>query len=126
MLRSKQAMLTPRDLATNQYGNLPRGKLASLKGRPDLFIGTVKTKAGEIGGVWQRVGVSRTGKAKRHPGRGRVYSPTQGRLKLLIQFTRPAEVTHRVPYYETAAKVVKAGLPGAWSRNLAKALSTAR
>ncbi|MDR3513768.1 MAG: hypothetical protein P4L73_19195 [Caulobacteraceae bacterium] len=129
VLGSKQAILTPRDLTTNQYGNLPRGKLASLKGRPDLFVGMVKTRGGqEIGGVWQRVSVTRTGKTKRGKiaNRGRAYSPTLGRLKLLIQFTRPATVTHHLPYYETAKRVIAAALPAAWSRALDKALATAR
>jgi hypothetical protein len=54
-LGSKKALLVPIDQATNQYGNLPRGTLAALKGRPDVFIGAVKTKRGTVNGVWQRV-----------------------------------------------------------------------
>jgi hypothetical protein len=128
VLGRKQAMLTPRDIDLNQYGNLPRGKLASLKGRPDLFVGQVKTKSGAvIGGVFQRVAVSRTGRIKRGKGaRGRFFSPTQGRLKLLVQFTRPAEVTHRWAYGQRAAAIVKASLQPAFSAAMAKALATAR
>jgi hypothetical protein len=129
VLGSKAAMLTPRDVATNQYGNLPRSKLASLQGRPDVYIGTLTTKSGAtIGGVWQRVGVTRAGKLRRGKARNRgaIYSPTQGRLQLLVQFTRPATVTHRFPFAAVALAAACREVGPAWRRNLARALATAR
>ena len=126
VLNGKHAILTPRDLATNQYGNIPRGKLQSLKGRPDIFIGEVKTKAGIVGGVWQRVNVTRTGGVKRGKHQGRAYHPVAGRLKLLVQFTKPAQVTHELGYQSRAAAVVDRSLRPNWDRALAAALASAR
>ncbi len=127
-LGAKQAILTPRDIALNAYGNLPRGKIASLKGRPDLFIGEVKTRDGRtIGGVWQRVNVTRRGMRRRgRQQRGRIFSPTQGRLKLLVQFTRPAQVTHQLNYRETALAAAKRFAPLEFDRAMATALATTR
>ena len=48
VLFSKKAILTPADINLNAYGNLPRGKLKSLKGRPDVFIGAVRSKRGQM------------------------------------------------------------------------------
>jgi hypothetical protein len=125
-LGSKAAILTPRDLPTNAYGNLPRGKLASLKGRPDIFVGEVKMAGGMVGGVWQRVTVTR-GKRGFRKLRG-VAQPTRqtGGLRLLIQFTRPATVTHRFHYEQTAAQAVRAALAAEWDRAFARATATAR
>lgn len=122
VLGAKRAILTPRDLKTNAYGNIPKGKIAALKGRPDIFIGEVKTRGGVIGGVWQRVSAGRSGRRGR---RGRVPRGS-GRLRLLIQFTRPAEVTHRFPYEAIAYKAVLTGFTAEWERAFARALATAR
>lgn len=122
VLGKKRAILTPRDLATNAYGNIPRGRLASLKGRKDVFIGEVKTKSGMIGGVWQRVPGLKIGKRVR--GRKQLRAP--GRLKLLVQFTRPATVTRDLHYEDRARRVLDHRLTPIWQAALAKALATAR
>jgi len=121
------AILTPRDLPTNQYGNIPKAKLQALAGRKDIFIGQVKTKNGMIGGVWQRVGVTKAGKVKtKGVPRGTAYTPSQGRLILLIQFTRPSQVTHRFHYYERADSTVKRAWPAAFQSAMRQAMATAR
>jgi hypothetical protein len=55
-LGGKKAMLVPRDVGLNQFGNLPRNKLKTLKGKPNIFVGTIKfKKSGKtISGIWQR------------------------------------------------------------------------
>jgi hypothetical protein len=57
-LGSKKGMLAPekKNLRTNQYGNLPRGTLQRLKGKPNVFIGSITFKANgrTVSGVWQR------------------------------------------------------------------------
>lgn len=126
VLGGKQAILTPRDLPVNAYGNIPRGKLQALKGRPDIFIGEVKTKSGMVGGVWQRVDVTRKGTQRRKAQRGRAYHPVAGRLKLLIQFTRPAMVTRALGYQDRARAVVDRRLPENWRKALAQALASAQ
>lgn len=131
VLGAKQAVLKPVDQPVNAYGNLPRNKLASLKGRPDIFVGQVKTKGGEeIGGVWQRVTVTRTGRVRRRGAgrRGRIYTPELGRLRLLIRFTDPVEVgsKHVFPYETIVSNAVRKHLTPEWERCFAKAMDTAR
>lgn len=122
VLGKKQAMLAPIQIALNQYGNIPRGKLASLKGKPGYFVGDVKTKSGRlIGGLWQRANPPKLGGKRQHG----VVQP-RGRLVLLIEFTRPKEVTKHLPYEQRARDTVAKTLPGAWARSLDAALSTAR
>lgn len=124
VLGSKRAILTPRDLGLNAYGNIARGKLASLKGRANVFVGTVKTKDGkEIAGVWERTGYNRAGKVRR---KSRTAPLPSGPLKLLIQFTRPAQVTHRFPFGATAQQTIRTALPAAFGRAMAGAVATAK
>ena len=50
-----RALLNPKNVRLNRYGQLPRGMVAKLKGMPDVFIGAVKTKDGQtVNGIWQR------------------------------------------------------------------------
>lgn len=134
VLGKKQAILTPRDLQTNQYGNIPRNKIASLKGRPGVFIGTVTFRSGQsVAGVWQRGQRGTQRKVGRRGGRygakGKLNDYGVGQktsLKLLIQFTAPAQVTQRLGYFQRAADVVKASWRHEFDSALAKALSTSR
>jgi hypothetical protein len=148
-LGSKQAILTPRDINLNQYGNIPRNKISALKGQPGIFIGTVTFKTGKtISGVWQRGkrgtrrswggGLWTDAKGVRHRGKphgggygskGRLHDYGVGQLtslKLLVQFTRPAEVTHRLDWSGRARSVIQASLPAEFDAAMAKALATAR
>jgi hypothetical protein len=124
VLGNKRAILTPRDVAVNQYGNIPKGRIAALKGRPDIYIGEVRTKGGKvIAGVWQRVGLTRTGKRRRIKAG---VKPNAGQLKLLIQFTNPAPVTKHLDYAARAQSVVDRNLGPEWNKAIASALATAR
>jgi hypothetical protein len=48
------ALLNPKNIKLDQYGQLPKNILAKLKARPDIFIGPVKTSSGTVNAVWQR------------------------------------------------------------------------
>ena len=123
VLGPKRGVLTPKAIPLNAYGNLPKGKIAALKGRPDVFIGAVKTKSGVINGVWQR-----QTQAQRNRRRRKVGLPAQpmGGLKLLIRFTDPVEVHGRLHFAERAERVVRAAAPAAWTSAWAKAWTTRR
>ncbi len=102
----QRAFLNPKHVSLNQYGNVPRGTLSRLKGRSDVFIGTIKSKDGPAYGVWQRL---------------------QGdRLKLLFRFRKPETVKRHLGYRDRAAKVVAKGFNAAFGRALAKAIATAK
>lgn len=95
-LGTKKAMLAPRGVALNRYGNLTRGKLQALKGKPNVFIGPVKTRSGRIvNGVWQRP----VNGQRRDGTRG-----TQGKtgLRLLIQFEDTTPAPKRLPFEQRA------------------------
>ncbi|HEX3809594.1 MAG TPA: hypothetical protein VHW02_07805 [Rhizomicrobium sp.] len=102
---SGRALLNPKDVQLNQYGNIPRGKLQSLKGKPGVFIGTIVTKRGErISGVWQRptpIAVGKSGKPKVNR-----FANTTGHLKLLIRFGDALPVHQHLPWYETGRRII--------------------
>jgi len=124
---NSRALLNPKDIKLNQYGQLPRATLAKLKARPDIFIGIVKTKAGPVNGVWQRVTapgrklVAANGRRLRGLNQG----PT-ATLKLLIRFGDALPVNKRLEFGRTARKVIDAHLQGDFEDALAAALRTAR
>ena len=119
----KRAILTPIDIALNQYGNIPKGKLAQLRGRPGIFIGPIKTKSGQtINGVWQRPTPVTTGRKIR----GHLANNT-GRVKLLVRFTSPVMITgHNLQYQTRAAKIIKASIESEFSKAMAQAMATRR
>jgi len=96
------AVLRPIDQATDRYGNLPRGLVARLKARRDVFIGAVRG----VEGVWQRL-----------PGH---------RLRLLIRFSAPVEVKTRYRFGAATIAAAKAGFAAALRARLRQALATAR
>jgi len=120
---SGRALLNPKNLKLNAYGQLPRGVLARLKARKDIFIGPVKTKAGSVNGVWQRI-PPKDGKAAR---RGRAAVAAQpGHLKLLIRFGDAIQVNKRLNYRSRAKAVVERGFAVAFRESMGRALDSAR
>lgn len=123
--------LNPKNgVALNQYGNLSRNKLNQLKGRPDVFIGKVKTKSGEvIDGVWQRPYIRDNqklrGSSRKH-GLVNAKTNTTGRLKLLLRFGDAMPVRQHLGYRSRAKTVVAASIEAEWSRALAQAMRSAR
>lgn len=121
-LGTKRGMLAPRDIGLNQYGNLTKGKLASLKGKTSIFIGPITTKAGKtINGVWQRPAAPKVGRR-----RGKAVAAPQGHLKLLIQFEDTSQVRKRLPFFERARAYVKANAAREFNVGMRRALATAR
>lgn len=122
-LGSKRAMLVPKSVATNQYGNLSRNKLKSLKGKPGIFIGPVKTKSGEtINGVWQRAQPAKLAKGGR---KAKIARPVGG-LKLLIRFEDTTPVPKHFPFVERARAYLHRNARGEFERALREAVASAR
>ncbi len=108
---NSRALLNPKNVTLNQYGNLAKGKLASLRARPDVFIGPVKTKAGTISGVWQRVKATK----------GKPAS-----LKLLIRFGDALPVKQSLGYKTVGKTIISARYRIEFNKAMALALATAR
>ena len=106
-----RALIKPVDQKANQYGNLPRTTVKRLASKKNVFIGKVKTKAGEVDGVWQRSKATRGKKAG---------------LTLLIKFQDAHEATQRLGYQNVARKVVSASFKRELGAALARAMATAK
>lgn len=106
-----QALLNPKDVRLNQYGQLSRGTMKRLKGRSDIYIGPIETKHGKIDGVWQRT------KAKKG---------NPSRLRLLIRFGDALPVNERLNYGEHAKALIDRRFNAVFGAAMAKAVATAR
>jgi len=116
-LGTKRGMLAPRGVNTNQYGNLTKGTLQRLKGKPGVFVGPITTRAGKtINGVWQRPVAKR--------GRGAVQAKSG--LKLLIQFEDTTPVQKHLPFEQRARAYVSRHAAAEFNAALQRALATAR
>lgn len=122
---NSKALLNPKDISLNQYGNLPRATLARLKGRPDIFIGIIQTKAGPINGVWQRSMSIAHAKVAGKKGRKLTRANTTGALKLLIRFGDALPVHKHLNWFKRAGRVVSMYQARALEDAMAQALATA-
>jgi len=137
-LGNKQANLVPVEAQTNQYGNLPRGTIAKYKGLPDVFIGTVKTKHGDVYGVWQRPFMRERAKdvtpnvrlrrklRGRHAGKLKAGTNTTGHLRLLVAFHPPAQTKKNLEFGSRAQAVVNANFNAVFGKEMARAVATAK
>jgi hypothetical protein len=107
---NSRALLKPVDQKVNQYGNLPRNTVKRLASKKNVFIGKVKTKNGEVDGVWQRQKV-----------RGK-----QGGLKLLVKFDNAHIVKQHLDYRGLARRTISRELKAEFAKAMQKALATAR
>ncbi|RUS68266.1 hypothetical protein CUZ56_00754 [Saezia sanguinis] len=95
---SGNALLNPKGVALNKYGNLARNKTSTLTAKPNVFVGTVKTSRGDVRGIWQRKATAR---------RRRTVSRKQtSQLKLLIRFGDALPVKQELGFYDVAQKTV--------------------
>lgn len=127
---ASRALLNPKNIRLNQYGQLPRCTLAALKNRPDVFIGAVKTASGEtINGVWQRPTntkrVTLLNTRGKKLGKLNKLDATQnngrGKLKLLIRFGDALPVKKQLNWGTRAKQIVDQWI----DRDLAEALTDA-
>jgi hypothetical protein len=140
-LGTKKGLLVPIEQATNQFGNLPKGTLAALKSRADVYVGPIKTKAGTVNGVWQRVAntshVTLLQRAKggklaplKRTKAGRVVPlrklNTNDKLKLLIRFKDSPVVKQSLGFGAHARRTVATYWRVDFDAAMAKALATAR
>lgn len=108
---SEVALLTPKNIKLNQYGNIPFGKVKSLKGRGDVFSGTITLKGGmKIGGVFQRLKGDKKGQ----------------RLKILVRFSDPQQVHQHLDYFKRAVKICERNFEAAMNDAMNYAMATAR
>lgn len=121
-----QALLNPKNIKLNKFGNLSRNKLTQLKAKPNVFIGDVDG----VNAVWQRrkplKGKKGKKRQKRSPNGTRRPRAKQRAPKLLIRFGDALPVQPVLGYMERANTMAKALLPGEIQRALAEAMRTAK
>ena len=125
---SGRALINPKNIKLDSYGQLPRKALARLKARKDIFIGPVKTKSGIVNGVWQRTAAKATITNKK-TGTTRISSRgvnTSGALKLLIRFGDALAVRTHLGYHARATAMVNANFNAEMDKAMIKAIGTAR
>jgi hypothetical protein len=121
----------------NRYGNLPRGFIAKMKGRTDVFVGKVKTRHGWVDGLWQRAQtedskpvtqtrISKTGRVSVRKVAGYPSSRQDRSLRLLVAFKDPHPIRQHLDWFRLAAQVVAKEYRGEFEQAMAHALRTAR
>lgn len=98
----RRALVTPKDVRLNQYGNIPYRGLARMKGRRDVFVGVVRG----VGGFWQRA--------------------PDGGLRLLARFEGPKKVAERPFFFPAVERALRRDFSRLMGDALAEALRTAR
>lgn len=120
------ALLNPKDIKLNKYGNLPRNKMSALKSKENTFIGDVDG----VNGVWQRKKVKKGKKGRkrlqRSPNGTRRDKKKQPMPKLLIRFGDALPVEPVLGYQDRAMKMTQALLPQELNRAIAEAIRTAK
>lgn len=124
-----RALLNPKDIQLDQYGQLPQRLLQRLKARGDIFIGPVKTKAGVINGVWQRPYIRQNQKLRgisQKQGRMARGANTTGKLKLLIRFGDALPVNKQLNWGAHAQAVINRRFNAVFGAALGRAIASAR
>ncbi|MCU6238317.1 hypothetical protein KWH75_14720 [Morganella morganii] len=120
------ALLNPKDIKLNKYGNLPRNKMSALKSNESTFIGDIVG----VNGVWQRKKAKNGKKGRkrlqRSPNGTRRDRKKQPMPKLLIRFGDALPVEPVLGYQDRAMKMTQALLPQEINRAIAEAIRTAR
>ncbi|MBK5145987.1 hypothetical protein I2494_20165 [Budviciaceae bacterium BWR-B9] len=123
---NSQALLNPKNIKLNKYGNLARNKSQQLKSKPDVFVGDVDG----VNGIWQRTKAKKGKKGKKRRVRSqngnrqpRLKSPAP---KLLIQFGDALPVKPILNYMNRANKMAAELMPGELEKALAEAFRTAK
>lgn len=121
-----QALLNPKNIKLNKFGNLSRNKLAQLKAKPNVFIGDVDG----VNAVWQRRKPlkGRKGKKRKKRSPNGTHRPRakQRAPKLLIRFGDALPVQPVLGYMARANTMAKALLPQEITKALAEAMRTAK
>lgn len=121
---NSQALLNPKNIKLNKYGNMPRNKLSQLKAKPNVFVGEVNG----VDAVWQRRKPKKAKKkrARRSANGTRRPKRKQRAPKLLVRFGDALPVTPVLGYMDRSKAMAEALMPAALSRAIADAIKTAK
>ncbi|EGG3071035.1 hypothetical protein MOR33_004815 [Salmonella enterica] len=124
---NSKALLNPKDIRLNKYGNIAKNRLGVLRSRPDVFIGKIKSEAGDIGGVFQRRKYQKVKKREKRSKNGTRRARIKQRPpKLLIRFGDALPVKPVLGYMDRANAMASALLSSEMSKAMAEAMRTAK
>lgn len=106
-----KALINPKDIRLDQYGQFRKGQISGLTGNRNVFVGEVDG----VMGWWLRV-----------PGKQTKRGKTEGKLRLLARFGDNLPVKATFPFYEVAAHTGKATFPYFFNQAFVKAMRTAK
>jgi hypothetical protein len=115
-LPSKRALLMPVNQRVNKYGNMPRGSVARVLQKPNVFSGKVKG----VAGVWLRPkrGTQRRGGVG---AKGNQKAP-----KLLIAFRSSAQYRRQLHFEARGTRLIKREIGPATTKSLKAAIRSAK
>ena len=113
------ALLDPKNITLDPYGQLRNKTAARLKNNPRVFIGTVMVRGQPISGFWLR-----PTNAQRRAARAAKQPPPP--LKLLIRFGIALPVKTHLNFHVVAVQVVKATFVAAFNKVISTAVKKAR
>jgi len=122
---NSQALLNPKNIKLNKYGNLTRNKMAQLKAKPDVFIGEIDG----VNGVWQRKKAKgRKGQKRRKRSANGTHQAVVKRNapKLLIRFGNALPVKPVLGYTDRAGTMAANLMPRELSQAINAALASAK
>ncbi|HHB7295498.1 TPA: hypothetical protein ACN7KW_002841 [Klebsiella pneumoniae] len=121
---NSSALLNPKNIKLNKYGNMPRNKLSQLKAKSNVFIGDVNN----VNAVWQRRKPKKAKKkrARRSANGTRRPKRKQRAPKLLVRFGDALPVTPTLDYMNRSRSMAAGLMPGALSRAIEEAIRTAK
>ncbi|HCR5063836.1 TPA: hypothetical protein ONC11_004143 [Enterobacter asburiae] len=123
---NSQALLNPKNIKLNKYGNLTRNKMAQLKAKPDVFVGEIDG----VNGVWQRKkatkGKKNAKRRKRSQNGTRQPRQKQTAPKLLVRFGDALPVKPVLGYMDRAQAMAANLMQTELSRAMAAAMASAR
>ncbi len=122
---NSQALLNPKNIKLNKYGNLTRSKMAQLKAKPDVFVGEIDG----VNGVWQRKKAKgrKGAKRRKRSANGTHREPVKRSApKLLIRFGDALDVKPVLGYMDRAETMANNLMPRELSRAINAALASAK
>jgi len=120
---NSQALLNPKNIKLNKYGNLTRSKMAQLKAKPDVFVGEIDG----VNGVWLRKKAKgrKGAKRRKRSANGTRREPIKrSGPKLLIRFGNALDVKPVLGYMDRAGAMVNNLLPVELDRAVGAALAS--
>ena len=106
-----QALINPKDIRLDQYGQFRKGQIAGMTGNRNVFVGTVDG----VAGFWLRV-----------PGKQTKKGKVEGKLRLLARFGDALPVKADFPFRALAEHTARASFPFFFKQAFEKAMKTAK